>query len=64
MLSKANVANQREHLILLLANMDVRNKNLENYTLMSSGSVAKLMDKIFKNYWSWCNYLRCESNTR
>ncbi|KAL6286951.1 hypothetical protein ACE6H2_011341 [Prunus campanulata] len=29
---KGNVANQREHLILLLANMDVRHRNLENYT--------------------------------
>ncbi|CAK7346670.1 unnamed protein product [Dovyalis caffra] len=29
---RGNVANQREHLILLLANMDVRNRNLDNYT--------------------------------
>nr|GMC74777.1 callose synthase 7-like isoform X1 [Ipomoea batatas]GMC76760.1 callose synthase 7-like isoform X1 [Ipomoea batatas] len=28
---KGNVANQREHLVLLLANMDVRNKGLEDH---------------------------------
>ncbi|XP_024041130.1 callose synthase 7 isoform X1 [Citrus clementina] len=63
---KGNVANQREHLILLLANMDVRKRDLADYTeLQLRGStVPKLMDKIFKNYWSWCNYLRCEQNTR
>ena len=26
-MKKGNVANQREHLILLLANIDIRNKN-------------------------------------
>ncbi|KAK2983367.1 hypothetical protein RJ640_017751, partial [Escallonia rubra] len=34
---KGNVANQREHLILLLANIDIRsNKNVEVYDLMAS----------------------------
>ncbi|KAJ4729026.1 Callose synthase [Melia azedarach] len=61
---KGNVANQREHLVLLLANMDVRKRIIENYTELSSSTVQKLMDKIFKNYWSWCNYLRCEHHTR
>ncbi|KAK0588619.1 hypothetical protein LWI29_003248 [Acer saccharum] len=61
---KGNVANQREHLVLLLANMDVRKKNLEGYTELSSNTVQTLMDKFFKNYQSWCNYLRCESNLR
>lgn len=32
---KGNVANQREHLILLLANMDVRNKSSQDYELVS-----------------------------
>ena len=31
-MKKGNVANQREHLILLLANIDVRHRSLENYT--------------------------------
>ncbi|CAK9176438.1 unnamed protein product [Ilex paraguariensis] len=67
---KGNVANQREHLILLLANIDARNKNLEvneqknlaGYEQLDSGTVTKLMDKIFKNYRSWCAYLHCPSN--
>ncbi|KAJ0051718.1 hypothetical protein Pint_01407 [Pistacia integerrima] len=62
-LKKGNVANQREHLILLLANMDVRNKKSDNFVL-SSGTVEKLKDRTFKNYISWCKYLRCESNIR
>ncbi|XP_044504191.1 callose synthase 7-like [Mangifera indica] len=61
---KGNVANQREHLILLLANMDVRSKNSENYVQLSSTTVDKLMDKIFKNYKSWCKYLRCDLKIR
>ncbi|KAL0732397.1 hypothetical protein Bca4012_008606 [Brassica carinata] len=46
---RGNVANQREHLILLLANVDVRKRDLENYE---------------ENYKSWCNYLRIESFLR
>ncbi|GLT26329.1 hypothetical protein SLA2020_014070 [Shorea laevis] len=61
---KGNVANQREHLILLLANMDIRKKNLEDYIQLSSETVEKLVDKVFKNYRSWCKYLHCESNLR
>ncbi|XP_068345773.1 callose synthase 7-like [Pyrus communis] len=61
---KGNVANQREHLLLLLANMDVRHRNLENYTELNSSTVQRLMDKVFKNYRSWFNYLHCKSNLR
>ncbi|KAG5250650.1 GLUCAN SYNTHASE family protein [Salix suchowensis] len=61
---RGNVANQREHLILLLANMDVRNRSLVDYNVLNSGTIKKLEDKIFKNYRSWCNYLRCKSNLR
>ncbi|KAL8126863.1 hypothetical protein AgCh_013964, partial [Apium graveolens] len=59
---KGNVANQREHLILLLANIDSRNKNYEEYELLDNNTVDLLMDKIFKNYRSWCAYLHCPSN--
>ncbi|WOG91817.1 hypothetical protein DCAR_0311072 [Daucus carota subsp. sativus] len=59
---KGNVANQREHLILLLANIDSRNKNSDNYELLDNNTVDLLMDKIFKNYRSWCAYLHCPSN--
>ncbi|KAI4308103.1 hypothetical protein L6164_031210 [Bauhinia variegata] len=60
---KGNVANQREHLILLLANMDIRNKHTESQELHED-TIPQLMAKIFKNYNSWCNYLRCKSNLR
>ncbi|RID40400.1 hypothetical protein BRARA_J00446 [Brassica rapa] len=61
---RGNVANQREHLILLLANVDVRKRDLENYDELKPSTVRKLMDKYFKNYRSWCKYLRCESYLR
>ncbi|XP_052178586.1 callose synthase 7 isoform X2 [Diospyros lotus] len=59
---KGNVENQREHLIFLLANIDVRKKKTENYVQLDSVTVRSLMDKIFKNYRSWCDYLHCEPN--
>ncbi|XP_047308713.1 callose synthase 7-like isoform X2 [Impatiens glandulifera] len=59
---KGNVANQREHLILLLANMDVRDRSLANYVQLNSATIQHLMDTIFKNYISWCHYLHMESN--
>lgn len=58
---RGNVANQREHLILLLANIDVRKRNLQDYDQLNSSTIKKLMDDIFKNYRSWCKYLRCKS---
>ncbi|KAF2290622.1 hypothetical protein GH714_014737 [Hevea brasiliensis] len=61
---RGNVANQREHLILLLANIDARKRTLENYSMLDSGTIKQLMDKIFKNYRSWCDYLRCEDHLR
>ncbi|KAK7256070.1 hypothetical protein RIF29_29503 [Crotalaria pallida] len=59
---KGNVANQREHLILLLANMDIRNK--AESSELDEETVEKLMAIIFKNYESWCHYVRCKSNLR
>ncbi|KAL6134958.1 hypothetical protein ACLB2K_067186 [Fragaria x ananassa] len=61
---KGNVANQREHLILLLANIDVRHRSLENYTELNSATVQHLKEKFFKNYRSWYNYLHCKTNLR
>ncbi|KAI4385085.1 hypothetical protein MLD38_003147 [Melastoma candidum] len=54
---KGNVANQREHLILLLANADAMNQREEDYTQLDIVTVEQLADKIFKNYRSWCKYL-------
>ncbi|KAM7497719.1 hypothetical protein LguiA_022133 [Lonicera macranthoides] len=59
---KGNVANQREHLILLLANIDARHKDVQDYEELDPDTVQQLMTKIFKNYCSWCNYLHVTSN--
>ncbi|KAH1239428.1 Callose synthase 7 [Glycine max] len=67
---KGNVANQREHLILLLANINIRDRPEPSYQLTQSllqlhvETIEKLVGKIFKNYESWCHYVRCESNLR
>ncbi|KAJ4980938.1 hypothetical protein NE237_031775 [Protea cynaroides] len=57
---KGNVANQREHIILLLANADIKNKQPEDYGQLDNSTIENLMGKILKNYRSWCNYLHCE----
>ncbi|KAG0490997.1 hypothetical protein HPP92_007860 [Vanilla planifolia] len=61
---RGNVENQREHLILLLANIDIRNRRHEEFSLLDSGTVRYLLEKIFKNYQSWCAYLHHESNLK
>lgn len=59
---KGNVANQREHLILLLANMDARDQDGGHFEQLDDETVQDLQDKVFKNYQSWCNYLHCHSS--
>ncbi|XP_023736557.1 callose synthase 7 isoform X2 [Lactuca sativa] len=54
---KGNVANQREHLVLLLANIHRRLKGVEDYEQLGSQTVKHLLDITFKNYVSWCHYL-------
>ncbi|GAB4850789.1 Callose synthase 7 [Ancistrocladus abbreviatus] len=61
---KGNVANQREHLILILANMDARTRKLGQYEQLDNGTISQLREKIFKNYRMWCDYLRCKSNLK
>lgn len=61
---KGNVANQREHLILILANMDVRVRRSEDYEALDVQTIHQLKEKIFKNYESWCNYLHCKSEIK
>uniref|UniRef100_A0A0E0FMP2 1,3-beta-glucan synthase n=1 Tax=Oryza nivara TaxID=4536 RepID=A0A0E0FMP2_ORYNI len=66
---KGNVENQKEHLILLLANIDMR-KGANAYQsdrhnhVMHSDTVRSLMRKIFENYIYWCRYLHLESNIK
>ncbi|EHA8590235.1 callose synthase 5 [Cocos nucifera] len=58
-----NVANQREHLILLLANIHARlNPKPVSMMKLDDRAVNKLMLKIFKNYLNWCKFLGRESN--
>ncbi|XP_039158569.1 LOW QUALITY PROTEIN: callose synthase 7 [Eucalyptus grandis] len=61
---KGNVANQREHLILLLANMEIRDRQEDNFTELKDQTAEQLMDKILKNYRIWCNYLHLKQNLR
>uniref|UniRef100_A0A2N9IN91 1,3-beta-glucan synthase n=1 Tax=Fagus sylvatica TaxID=28930 RepID=A0A2N9IN91_FAGSY len=59
-----NVRNQRENLILLLANAHIRlhpkpeplNKACTNSSL-DERAVDAVMDKLFKNYKTWCKFL-------
>ncbi|XP_060187946.1 putative callose synthase 8 isoform X2 [Lycium barbarum] len=62
---KGNVANQREHLILLLANTHVR-QTQKQVLVPKLGDVAvdELMKKFFKNYTDWCKFLGRKSNIR
>ncbi|KAL5165045.1 Callose synthase 7 [Glycine soja] len=60
---KGNVANQREHLILLLANMNIGDRAESSHQLHSE-TVEKLKATILKNYESWCHYVHCEDNLR
>ncbi|GAB4842952.1 Callose synthase 7 [Ancistrocladus abbreviatus] len=61
---KGNVANQREHLILILANMDARTRKSAHNGQLDSGNIHQLREKIFKNYRMWCDYLHCKSNLK
>ncbi|KAF3321080.1 callose synthase 3-like protein [Carex littledalei] len=55
---KDNVSNQREHLILLLANVHIRNvQRPEQQYKLSDRALDIVMKKLFKNYKGWCKYL-------
>ncbi|MCO5578496.1 hypothetical protein L7F22_032339 [Adiantum nelumboides] len=56
---KDSVANQREHLILLLANIHARQvPKPEPLSKMSDTALDSVMNKLFKNYRRWCKFLR------
>ncbi|KAF5958944.1 hypothetical protein HYC85_000153 [Camellia sinensis] len=53
-----NVRNQREHLILLLANVHIRlNPKPEPLSKLDDRAVDAVMNKVFKNYKTWCKFL-------
>ncbi|XP_072998818.1 putative callose synthase 8 isoform X1 [Typha latifolia] len=60
---KGNVANQREHIILLLANIQSRlNPKPTSMSKLDDRVVNELMGKLFKNYVTWCKFLGRKSN--
>nr|GEV30185.1 putative callose synthase 8 [Tanacetum cinerariifolium] len=62
---KGNVANQREHLILLLANIHIRLcTKPSNTSKLADGVLDELMKKFFKNYTEWCKFLEKKNSIR
>ncbi|GFZ12979.1 glucan synthase-like 12 [Actinidia rufa] len=60
---KDNVANQREHLILLLANVHIRQfPKPDQQPKLDEGALDDVMKKLFKNYKKWCKYLDRKSS--
>uniref|UniRef100_A0A0E0JJS1 1,3-beta-glucan synthase n=1 Tax=Oryza punctata TaxID=4537 RepID=A0A0E0JJS1_ORYPU len=56
---KSNVENQRENLVLLLANIGTRTAGQDHLLV---DTVNKLWKKILQNYQSWCHYLHVSSS--
>ncbi|CAL9155136.1 unnamed protein product [Musa hybrid cultivar] len=55
---KDNVSNQREHLVLLLANVHIRqNPNSDQQPKLDDHALDHVMKRLFKNYKKWCKYL-------
>ncbi|KAK9142299.1 hypothetical protein Syun_011699 [Stephania yunnanensis] len=53
-----NVSNQREHLILMLANVHIRLvPKPEPLNKLDERAIDAVMNKIFKNYKTWCKFL-------
>ncbi|CAM8996972.1 unnamed protein product [Rhodiola kirilowii] len=62
---EGNITNQREHLILLLANIHIRQaRNQKSLQELGEKVVDELMKKFFKNYSHWCKFLGRTSNIR
>ncbi|KAJ6809888.1 callose synthase 3-like [Iris pallida] len=60
---KDNVSNQREHLILLLANVHIRQfPNPDQQPKLDDRALTEVMKKLFRNYKKWCKYLNRKSN--
>ncbi|XP_050894734.1 callose synthase 5 [Lathyrus oleraceus] len=55
---KDSVRNQREHLILLLANSHIRlHPKPEPFNKLDDRAVDSVMKDLFKNYKTWCKFL-------
>ncbi|KAH9320865.1 hypothetical protein KI387_015504, partial [Taxus chinensis] len=53
-----NVANQREHLVLLLANVHIRlEPKPMPLNVLDERAIDSVMSKLFKNYKKWCKFL-------
>ncbi|KAF6151837.1 hypothetical protein GIB67_010411 [Kingdonia uniflora] len=60
---KDSVANQREHLILLLANVHIRKlPKPDQQPKLDERALDEVMKKLFKNYKKWCRYLERKSS--
>ncbi|CAD6335282.1 unnamed protein product [Miscanthus lutarioriparius] len=60
---KDNVSNQREHLILLLANVHIRKiPKADQQPKLDDKALDDVMKKLFKNYKKWCKYLGRKSS--
>ncbi|XP_047334427.1 callose synthase 12-like [Impatiens glandulifera] len=58
-----NVRNQREHLVLHLANSQMRlQPPPENIDCLDASVLRRFRRKLLKNYTSWCSYLGRKSN--
>ncbi|KAL5989460.1 Callose synthase 12 [Asimina triloba] len=58
-----NVRNQREHLVLLLSNAQMRiTPPPDNIDALDPSVVRRLRRKLLANYTSWCNFLGKKSN--
>ncbi|KAK7243498.1 hypothetical protein RIF29_38296 [Crotalaria pallida] len=60
---KGNVENQREHMILLLANVHIRqNPKPDQQPKLDDRALTDVMKKLFRNYKKWCKYLGRKSS--
>lgn len=58
-----NVANQREHLILLIANVHMRQfPKHDRKAKLDDRALTGVMKKLFKNYKKWCKYFDRKSS--
>jgi callose synthase len=58
-----SVSNQREHLILLLANIHIRrNPKSDQQSKLDDNALNDVMKRLFKNYKKWCKYLGRKSS--